>query len=145
MLTPRQLVLAFFLGTLFALVCAYAGALLTPPAIARWSVQMHEQEEIRAALAMVGVRHLPMFLISVAMGNWMYVVIKNTSFQVIAVTAAPYILYVIGTGIFESLEIGEHALSWLTYEPVYFIWPHFIAVPAGLCASSRMVNRRKSR
>jgi hypothetical protein len=144
MLTLRQLMLALLLGTLFALVCAYVGTLLTPPAIARWSVQMNEQEDIRAELAMLGIRHLPMFLMSVAIGNWIYTVIKNTSLQVAAITAAPYILYVIGTGIFESLDIGEQAFSWVTYEPAYFIWPHFIAVPAGLYAASRMVKRRKS-
>jgi hypothetical protein len=142
--TLRQFVLALFLGLLFASVCAYMGTWLTPPAIARWSVQMHEQEELRAALAMLGVRHLPMFLLAVALGNWMYTVIKNTSLQAIAVTAAPYILYVMGTGISESLDMGEHALSWLMYEPAYFIWPHFVAVPSGLYASSRMVKRRKS-
>jgi undecaprenyl pyrophosphate phosphatase UppP len=144
MLTARQLMLALLLGTLLAIVCAYAGTLLTPPAMARWSVQMNEQEELRAELAMLGIRHLPMFLMSVAIGNWMYTVIKNTSFKVAALTAAPYILYVVGTGISESLDIGEQAFSWLTYEPAYFIWPHFIAVPAGLYAASRMVKRRKS-
>jgi hypothetical protein len=143
MLTLRQLMLALFLGTLSALVCAYVGAWLTPPAIARWSAQMYEQDEIRAALAMLGVRHLPMFLLSVVIGNGIYTLVKSTSLQAIAVTAAPYILYVMGTGIAESLAAGEPAFSWLTYEPAYFIWPHFIAVPAGLYASSRMVKRRK--
>lgn len=140
--TLRRLTLALLLGTGVAWVCAYAGALLTPPALARWSVQVLEQEEIRAELAMLGIRHLPMFLISVALGNWIYTLVKSTSLPVIGATVAPYVLYVIGTGISESLAIGEHPFSWLTYEPAYFIWPHFIAVPAGLYAASRMVKRR---
>jgi len=118
------------------------GALLTPPAIARWSIQINENEELRAALAMLGVRHLPMFLISVALGNGIFTLVKSTSWVSVATVAAPYILYVMGAGTMDSLAAGESALSWVTYEPAYFIWPHFIAVPAGLYAASRMVARR---
>jgi len=130
------------LGTALALVCAGTGALLTPPAIARWSIQINENEEIRAALAMLGVRHLPVFLISVALGNWIFTLLKRASWVTVATVAAPYILYVIGAGTMDSLAAGESALSWMTYEPAYFIWPHYIAVPAGLYAASRMVARR---
>jgi hypothetical protein len=142
MLTSRQVFACLLLGTALALVCAGMGALLTPPAIARWSVQINENEEIRAALAMLGVRHLPMFLIAVALGNGIFTLVKSTSWVPVATVAAPYILYVMGAGTMDSLAAGESALSWVTYEPAYFIWPHFIAVPAGLYAASRMVARR---
>lgn len=83
-----------------------------------------------------------MFLISVALGNGIFTLVKSTSWVTVATVAAPYILYVIGAGTMDSLAAGESALSWVTYEPAYFIWPHFIAVPAGLYAASRMVARR---
>jgi hypothetical protein len=129
---------------LFAFVCAHAGAWLNPPAIARWSAQSYEQDQVRAALAMVGIRHLPMFLLAVAAGNLLYTVLKNTSCKTVAATSVPYILYLLGAGVWESLDIGEPAWSWLSYEPAYFVWPHFIAVPAGLYAASRMVRRRRA-
>lgn len=91
---------------------------------------------------MLGVRHLPMFLISVALGNWIFTLLKSASWVTVATVAAPYILYVIGAGTVDSLAVGESALSWMTYEPAYFIWPHFIAVPAVLYAASRMVALR---
>lgn len=142
MLTSRQVIASLMLGAALALICAWTGALLTPPAVARWTVQINENEEFRAAFAMLGVRHLPMFLISVALGNWIFTLIKSSSLARVAIVAAPYILYVIAAGTSDSLAAGEPALSWLTYEPGYFIWPHFIAVPAGLFAASRMVGRR---
>jgi hypothetical protein len=143
MLSRRQLALALALGALFAFVCAHVGAWLDPPAIARWSAQSYEQDELRAALAMVGIRHLPMFLLAVACGNLLYTALKNTSAQMVAATAAPYILYLLGAGARESLNMSEPAWSWLAYEPAYFVWPHFIAVPSGLYAASRMVRRRQ--
>jgi hypothetical protein len=145
MLAYRHVFAGLILGTVLALVCAGVGALLTPPAIARWSVQINENEEIRAALAMLGVRHLPMFLIAVALGNLIFTLVKSTTWLAVAAVAAPYILYVIGAGTLDSLAAGETALSWVTYEPAYFIWPHFIAVPVGLYAASRMVERRTRR
>jgi len=141
-LTSRQVCTCLILGVALALVCAGVGALLTPPAIARWSIQINDNEEFRAAFAMLGVRHLPMFLIAVALGNGIFTVVKSTSWLSVATVAAPYILYVMGAGTMDSLAAGESALSWVTYEPAYFIWPHFIAVPAGLYAASRMVARR---
>jgi hypothetical protein len=42
----------------------------------------------------------------------------------------------------ESMAVGESPFSWMGYEPVYFIWPHFVAVPLGLYMASRMVRRR---
>lgn len=141
-LTSRQVYTCLILGVALALVCAGMGALLTPPAIARWSIQINENEELRAAFAMLGVRHLPMFLISAALGNGIFILVKSTSWVSVATVAAPYILYVMGAGTMDSLAAGESALSWVSYEPAYFIWPHFIAVPAGLYAASRMVARR---
>lgn len=142
MLTSRQVFASLMLGAALALICASVGALLTPPAIARWSVQINQNDALRAALAMLGVRHLPMFLIAVALGNWIFTAVKSSALALVAAVATPYILYVIGAGTIDSLAAGETGLSWVTYEPAYFIWPHFMAVPAGLYAASRMVARR---
>jgi hypothetical protein len=138
----RQMGAAFLLGVVLALVCAGAGSLLTRPALARWTVQIMEEENFRAALALLGVRHLPLFLIAVALGNLIFTWVRSTSLSTVAAAAAPFIAYVIGAGSMDSLAAGESALSWVTYEPAYFIWPHFVAVPAGLLAASRMVARR---
>jgi hypothetical protein len=56
--------------------------------------------------------------------------------------SAPYLVYLVVTGIAESLDMGEPAFSWVGYEPSYFVWPHFVCVPAGFLASYRMVRRR---
>jgi len=138
----RQIVAAFMFGVVLALICAGAGSLLTAPALARWTVQIMEEENLRAALALLGVRHLPLFLIAVALGNLIFTWVKSSSLTAVATAAAPYIAYLIGAGTMDSLAAGEPALSWVTYEPAYFIWPHFVAVPVGLYAASRMVARR---
>lgn len=139
---PFCRVVACLLGSILAVACAYLGAALTPPAIARWTIQINDQEEWRALLAMLGIRHLPMFLFTVLGGNVIFTWLKNTSRSVVALAVAPYICYVVGTGIAESLAAGESAWSWVTYQPSYFIWPHFIFVPAGLLAAASMVKRR---
>ena len=143
MIAPRQFLMFLTLGVFLTLVCAYVGELLTPPAIARWTLQSNEHDEFRAALAMIGVRHLPLFLLSVALGNVIFRMVRRTSLRAVATVAAPYVVYVMFRGVLESLDAGESAWSWVTYEPAYFIWPHFITVPAGLFAAARMVGRQK--
>lgn len=130
------------LGSVLAVACAYVGAALTPPAIARWTIQINDQEELKAMFAMLGIRHLPLFLLCVLCGNVIFTLLKDTSRSVVTLAVAPYIFYVVGTGILESLAAGESAWSWVTYQPSYFIWPHFIFVPAGLLAAASMVKRR---
>jgi len=130
------------MGAALALVCAYAGDWLTPPALARWTIQINDGDDLRAALAMVGVRHLPIFLIAVACGNLLFTAVKRTSIATVGVAAMPYLLYVLGTAVQDSLDAAEPAFSWVVYEPGYFIWPHFIALPLGLLAAARMVKRR---
>ena len=130
------------IGAALALVGAVVGDWLTPPALARWTIQINDNDELRAALAMVGVRHLPIFLIAVACGNLLFTVVKSTSMATVALAALPYLLYVVGTAVSDSLDAAEPAFSWVAYEPGYFIWPHFIALPLGLLAAARMVKRR---
>ena len=130
------------MGAALALVGAVVGDWLTPPALARWTIQINDNDELRAALAMVGVRHLPIFLIAVACGNLLFTVVKSTSMATVALAALPYLLYVVGTAVSDSLDAAESAFSWVAYEPGYFIWPHFIALPLGLLAAARMVKRR---
>jgi len=142
MRVSRQIGASFMLGMVLALICAGAGSLLTAPALARWTAQIMEEENVRAALALLGVRHLPLFLMAVALGNVIFTWVRCTSLAAVAAAALPFIAYVIGAGTLDSLAAGEPALSWVTYEPAYFIWPHFVAVPAGLYAASRMVARR---
>jgi hypothetical protein len=142
MIALRQPAAALFLGCLVAALAALLGPLLDAPAIARWTVQSYEDEGLRAAFALVGVRHLPMFLLAVAAGNAVYRLLKSTSLAMVALSVVPWLVYVIATGTMESMAVGESAFSWVGYEPSYFIWPHFVAVPLGLYMSSRMVRRR---
>lgn len=141
-LTFYKVFSCLLLGSALAFVCAYIGASLTPPAIARWTIQNNDHEDLRAMLAMLGIRHLPIFLFSVLSGNLIFTLLKDTSMPMTALAAAPYISYVVGTGTLESLAAGEPALSWITYQPSYFIWPHFVSAPAGLLAAASMVKRR---
>jgi len=142
--TPRQALMLLLLGSVLAGLCAVAGALLTPPAIVRWTIQINEQDEWRAVLALIGVRHLPLFLLAVAYGNAQFRLVGNSSVAAVGVSCLPYLVYVVATGILESLAAGKAALSWLAYEPFYFNWPHFVAVPAGLLAAAHMVTARKA-
>jgi len=135
-------ILTLLMGAALALVCAVVGDWLTPPALARWTIQINDGDNLRAALAMVGVRHLPIFLIAVAGGNLLFTAVKRTSMATVGVAAVPYLLYVLGTAVQDSLDAAEPAFSWVAYEPGYFIWPHFIALPLGLLAAARMVKRR---
>jgi hypothetical protein len=135
---------ALFLGALVAALAALLGPLLDGPAIARWTVQSYEEENLRAAFALVGIRHLPMFLLAVAAGNAVYRLLKSTSPAMVAVSALPWLLYVVVTGTMESMAVDESPFSWMSYEPAYFIWPHFVAIPLGLYAASRMVRRRSA-
>jgi hypothetical protein len=118
--------------------------LLDGPAIARWSVQSDENENLRAAFALIAIRHLPMLLFAVATGNVMFRLLKSTSLAVVAVSAVPWLLYVVVTGTMDSMAVGESPFSWVSYEPAYFIWPHFVAIPLGLYAASHMVRQRMS-
>lgn len=137
----RQHLGCLLMGLGMALMCAWMGELLTPPAIARWKVQMQEGEELCAFFALIGVRHLPLFLIAVACGNCIYRVVKGSSLSLVAAATLPYLIYVTTKGTMDSIGAGESALSWMSYEPAYFIWPHFVAVPFGLLAAGRMVDR----
>jgi len=91
----------------------------------------------------MAIRHLPMFLLAVAAGRLIFQVLEKPSVRLVAASALPWLLYVFVTGVLESVAIGEKPFEWVVYQPAYFIWPHFIAIPAGLYAASRMVNRRK--
>lgn len=139
----RRPAAALFLGALVAVLAALLGPLLDGPAIARWTVQSYEDENLRAAFALIGIRHLPMFLLAVAAGNAVYRLLKNTSLMMVLVSSLPWLLYVVVTGIMDSMAVGESPFSWVSYEPAYFIWPHFVAIPLGLYAASRMVRRRR--
>jgi len=130
------------LGLVLAAVCAYLGSLLTPIALARWTIQTNEQDEVRAVLAMVGIRHLPLFLLAVLFGNFAFTLVRHSTTKAAGVVMLPYLGYVLFSAVADSLEAGEGAWSWVVYEPAYFIWPHFVAVPAGLLAAGRMVQRR---
>jgi hypothetical protein len=143
MITWRRPLAALILGALLAGLAAWVGPLLDPPALARWTVQTHEENDFRAAYALMAIRHLPMFLLAVAAGRLIFQVVEKPSVHLVAISALPWLLYVVATGIRESLAIGEEPFEWMVYQPAYFIWPHFIAIPAGLYAASRMANRRK--
>lgn len=140
----RRASAALLLGALVAALAALLGPLLDAPAIARWTIQSYEEENLRAAFALIGVRHLPMFLLAVAAGNAVFRLLKNTSPAMVAVSIVPWLLYVLVTGSMESMAVGESPFSWMSYEPAYFIWPHFVAVPLGLYMASRMVHRRRA-
>jgi len=141
----RQLLYFFTLGCVLAWMCVFLGSILNPPALARWENQTHELDEMRAFLAMIGIRHLPIFLLCVVIGNGIFSMMKNTAWFTVVAVSMPYLIYAFLTAILESLEIGEPAFSWVGYEPSYFIWPHFFFVPAGLIASYRMAHRREFR
>jgi hypothetical protein len=140
----RRLLAAFVLGALLALLCAWVGPWLDAPALARWTVQTHEENPFRAAYALVAIRHLPMFLLAVAAGRLIFRLLEKPSTALLVASALPWLLYAGVTGVLESLAIGEDPFSWVVYQPAYFIWPHFIAVPAGLYAASRMARRRRA-
>jgi len=138
----RQLLLFLLLGCGLAALFVLVGSLLTPPALARWETQTYESDHYRAALAMIGIRHLPVFLLSIAIGNAVFTWRRDAKPLAVLTLSAPYLVYLVVTGIAESLDMGESAFSWVGYEPSYFVWPHFVCVPAGLLASYRMVRRR---
>lgn len=138
---PRQLLLALALGAALALACALAGPWLTPPAIARWNVYTVEQDEARALLGLIGIRHLPIFLLAVAAGRLIFARLRSAAAVTVGVTALPYLVYVVVHGVLDALAAGEAAFSWVGYEPAYFIWPHFVTVPLGLWAAARMAAR----
>ncbi|MES2242035.1 MAG: hypothetical protein V4639_04100 [Pseudomonadota bacterium] len=143
MSSSRRPIAALILGALLASLAAWVGPLLDPPALARWTVQTHEENDFRAAYAFMAIRHLPMFLLAVAAGRLIFQVLEKPSVRLVAASALPWLLYVVVTGVMESVAIGEKPFEWVVYQPAYFIWPHFVAIPAGLCAASRMVNRRR--
>lgn len=140
-MTIRQMLYFFFLGCAFATLLVFVGSALNAPALARWEVQTQDHDTARAWLAIIGIRHLPMFLLSCAIGYAALKTVKNTRPLAALTLVVPYMLYVFLTSIAESLELGEPAFSWLHYEPGYFIWPHFVFVPAGVFASYRMVHK----
>ena len=43
------------MGAALALVCAVVGDWLTPPALARWTIQINDNDELRAALVDKGL------------------------------------------------------------------------------------------
>jgi hypothetical protein len=141
-LTKYPTIALLGLGALLAAACAYLGSLLTPIALARWTIQINDGDAFRAMLAMVGARHLPLFLLAVWVGNITFRLVRSTTPKAAAVAMLPYLVYVLVSAVSESLDAGEGAWSWVVYEPSYFIWPHFVAVPAGLFAARHMVQHR---
>lgn len=139
----RRLLLALALGALLALAAALAGSWLTAPALARWQVYTLEQDSARALLGLIGLRHLPIFLLALAAGRLIFARLGSTAALTVAVTALPYLVYVVVHGVLDALAVGEAAFSWVGYEPAYFIWPHFVTVPLGLAAAARMAARRR--
>ncbi len=135
------LLMAIAGGSLLALLTSTLGPLLNDPALVRWTVQMQDEEPARAAFALVAIRHLPIFLLAIAAGQVIFRVVRTTSVTAVLAAAAPWWLYVVVTGTMESVALGEDAFSWVFYDPAYFIWPHFVALPAGLLAASRMLQR----
>ena len=101
-------------------------------------------DETKVRRGMVPWRMLcAMFLLAVAAGNGVFRLPKSTSPALVALSSVPWWLYVVVTGTMESVAVGESPFSWMSYEPAYFIWPHFVAIPVGLYAASRMVRRRR--
>lgn len=145
LMSIRQLLYFFALGCVLAVMCVFLGSLLNPLALARWEYQTRELDEMRAVLAMIGIRHLPIFLLCVVIGNGIFTVMKNTAWVTVLPVSTPYLVYAFLTAIQEFLAVGESAFGWIGYEPSYFIWPHFVFVPAGLLAANRMVYRRQLR
>lgn len=141
----RSVALALAIGLVLALACALAGPWLTPPALARWTFQMHEQDEVRALLGLLGIRHLPLFIMAYVAGRMIIRILGRSSAPLHLVAACPYLAYVCVQGVLDSLGAGETAFSWISYEPSYFIWPHFVAVPSGLLAAVISERLRKSR
>ena len=139
----RDAVLSLLLGSALALSCTMFGAFLTPLALARWNYQTQQHDELRALWAMIGIRHLPVFLFAIAAGKLIFACLKDPSAKLAAIAIAPYLIYLLATAIAESLGAGEPAFSWVGYEPWYFIWPHFVAAPAGLFCALSMVRRRR--
>ncbi len=132
---------AFGLGVALALVLALVGPLLNPPAVLRWDVQILEQDELRAMLALIGIRHLPIFLLTVALGHGIFWLLRSTRADVVIAALLPYVLYLVAHAVYDSLSTGEPPFSWVSYEPAIFIWPHFIAAPLGLVAAAIRVAR----
>lgn len=143
MITCRRPITALALGSLLASLAAWCGPLLDPPAIARWTIQTHEENYFRAAYALIAIRHLPMFLLAVAAGRLIFLVLEKPSLRTVTAIALPWLLYVVVTGVQESVAIGEEPFEWLVYQPSYFVWPHFVAIPAGLYAASRLANQHQ--
>ncbi len=140
----HSIVFLGFFGVLLAAVCAYVGPWLMVPAMDRWTIQTNDHDEIRALLAIIGIRHLPMFLVATAFGNWAFSVSGNISTKAVGMAMLPYLVYVLAAAVLDARDTGETAWSWISYEPAYFIWPHFVAVPVGLIAARFMVKRKMS-
>lgn len=116
-----------------------------PHAMERWEIQSRAQDEGRAFLALVGVRHLPMLLLVIAIGNWGFTASGVTSPKALGVVVLPDLLYVSSAAVADAHATTESLWDSLNYESAYFIWPHFVAVSAGLLAARSMVLRRFSR
>lgn len=144
-MSTRRLLCYLALGSLLALLCVALGSVLNPAALVRWENQTQAHDALRAFWAMIGIRHLPVFLLCIAAGNLIFTAMKDAARSRAWVVSTPYLLYVLVTAILDSLRAGETAFSWLGYDPSYFIWPHFVFVPAGLIAASRMVRQRNHR
>ncbi len=79
-----------------------------------------------------------------AAGNAVFRLLKNTSPTMVTMSIIPWLLYVLVTGTMESMAVGESPFSWMSYEPAYFIWPHFVAIPLGLYMTSSMARHRRA-
>jgi hypothetical protein len=138
----RPLWLALLWGVGLALACALLGPLLTPPALARYTLHLMEDDRPRALLGLIGVRHLPVFLLAFAWGLAALAWLGRTSARTVLALALPYWVYAVVQGVMDSLQAGERAFEWVFYEPAYFIWPHFLTVPMGLAAAAHRLARR---
>ncbi|MCZ8252167.1 MAG: hypothetical protein O9318_06835 [Hylemonella sp.] len=123
------------------MILALIGPLLNPPALVRWDVQIMEQDELRAVLGLIGIRHLPIFLLALVLGHGIFQLLRSTGADVVIAAVLPYLLYLVAHGVYDSLSTGEPPFSWVSYEPAIFIWPHFIAAPLGLVAAAIRVAR----
>ena len=134
--------MTLLIGAALALVGAVVGDWLTPPALARWTIQIKDNDERVVGVGVGGVPAITVFLVGVVCVRLLFAVVKSTSLAHVALAALHDLLCVVGTAVCNSLGAEGSAFSWVAYEPGYFIWPHFIALPLGLLEAARMVKRR---
>ena len=95
-----------------------------------------------AALAYIGIRYWPLFVLALAIGFVALRMFRCTSSLLVALLTLPWVVVMGLVNAVECAQAGEMLSCWLNYRPGYLMVSAFAVVPLGILASLTILTVR---